>query len=164
MAKGRKGARSSFALIPGGRSFSAWYFEHRLPIAPQRYSEILRYGRREVGEAARGSCILNFAFILLGALAISLTRRGARLQGVSSEGHCRHYRPHQRGLAGLSRWADWLGLTFALRITSLSASILAWTLAARDQRHQSPLARRHQYVAGLRVGDAGTFEAIHSRG
>ena len=23
-------------------SFSAWYFEHRLPIAPERYSEILR--------------------------------------------------------------------------------------------------------------------------
>jgi len=23
-------------------SFSAWYFEHRLPIAPERYSEMLR--------------------------------------------------------------------------------------------------------------------------
>src|SRR5260370_22116144 len=26
----------------GGGSFSAWYFEHRLPIPPQRYSELLR--------------------------------------------------------------------------------------------------------------------------
>ena len=30
-------------------SFSAWYFEHRLPIAPQRYSEILRTIVKEAG-------------------------------------------------------------------------------------------------------------------
>ena len=27
---------------PAEGSFSAWYFEHRLPIAPERYGEILR--------------------------------------------------------------------------------------------------------------------------
>src|SRR6201747_298543 len=30
-------------------SFSAWYFEHRLPIAPERYSEILRTIVKEAG-------------------------------------------------------------------------------------------------------------------
>src|SRR3982074_763552 len=30
-------------------SFSAWYFEHRLPIAPERYSEILRNVMKEAG-------------------------------------------------------------------------------------------------------------------
>src|SRR3954470_19677396 len=33
----------------GEGSFSAWYFEHRLPIAPQRYGEILRTIVREAG-------------------------------------------------------------------------------------------------------------------
>src|SRR6202789_713986 len=38
-------------------SFSAWYFEHRLPIAPERYSEILRTIVRETGadNAAAGT-------------------------------------------------------------------------------------------------------------
>ena len=30
-------------------SFSAWYFEHRLPIAPERYGEILRMAVKEAG-------------------------------------------------------------------------------------------------------------------
>ena len=33
----------------GEGSFSAWYFEHRLPIAPERYSEILRTIVKEAG-------------------------------------------------------------------------------------------------------------------
>src|SRR5271156_116027 len=33
----------------GEGSFSAWYFEHRLPIAPDRYSEILRAVLKEAG-------------------------------------------------------------------------------------------------------------------
>ena len=33
-------------------SFSAWYFEHRLPIAPERYSEILRTIVKEAGAEA----------------------------------------------------------------------------------------------------------------
>ena len=32
-------------------SFSAWYFEHRLPIAPERYGEVLRTIVREAGAA-----------------------------------------------------------------------------------------------------------------
>src|SRR5438552_3721353 len=44
-------------------SFSAWYFEHRLPIAPERYSEILRSVVREAGAdaSAAGQRILELA-------------------------------------------------------------------------------------------------------
>src|SRR5207344_1449115 len=44
-------------------SFSAWYFEHRLPIAPERYSEILRHIVKEAGaeDSAAGKRILELA-------------------------------------------------------------------------------------------------------
>src|SRR4051812_25285078 len=46
-----------------GGSFSAWYFEHRLPIAPVRYSEVLRTAVREAGaeDSAAGKSILALA-------------------------------------------------------------------------------------------------------
>lgn len=36
---------------PDEGSFSAWYFEHRLPIAPERYGEILRVIVKEADAA-----------------------------------------------------------------------------------------------------------------
>src|ERR1700726_1014002 len=44
-------------------SFSAWYFEHRLPIAPERYSEILGAILKEAGadDSAAGKTILALA-------------------------------------------------------------------------------------------------------
>ncbi|WP_031337450.1 alpha-amylase family glycosyl hydrolase, partial [Rhodopseudomonas sp. B29] len=44
-------------------SFSAWYYEHRLPIAPERYSEILRILVREAGagDEPAGKAILDLA-------------------------------------------------------------------------------------------------------
>src|ERR1700730_17169920 len=47
----------------GEGSFSAWYFEHRLPIAPERYSEILRAIVKEAGAEAgvAGNRILDLA-------------------------------------------------------------------------------------------------------
>src|SRR6201994_619628 len=44
-------------------SFSAWYFEHRLPIAPERYSEILRtiVKDADAAETAAGKAILALA-------------------------------------------------------------------------------------------------------
>ena len=41
-----KTARSSFATTPREGSFSAWYFEHQLPIGPNRYGEILEKSSR----------------------------------------------------------------------------------------------------------------------
>src|SRR5271163_3789382 len=44
-------------------SFSAWYFEHRLPIAPARYGEMLRVMVREAGAetSETGKSILELA-------------------------------------------------------------------------------------------------------
>ena len=44
-------------------SFSAWYYEHRLPIAPERYSEILRIivGAADAGNDPAGGAILALA-------------------------------------------------------------------------------------------------------
>src|SRR3569623_446407 len=39
----------------GEGSFSAWYYEHRLPIAPERYSEILRVAVGEAGAEHDGA-------------------------------------------------------------------------------------------------------------
>ena len=49
--------------MPDEGSFSAWYFEHRLPIAPERYSEILRSVVKEAGaeDSAAGKRILELA-------------------------------------------------------------------------------------------------------
>jgi (1->4)-alpha-D-glucan 1-alpha-D-glucosylmutase len=48
---------------PDEGSFSAWYFEHRLPIAPERYSEILRTVVKEAGaeQDAPGKDMLTLA-------------------------------------------------------------------------------------------------------
>src|SRR6185369_11067837 len=48
---------------PGEGSFSAWYFEHRLPIAPERYGEILRMAAKEAGaeESTPGAAMLALA-------------------------------------------------------------------------------------------------------
>src|SRR5258705_9712957 len=48
---------------PGEGSFSAWYFEHRLPIAPERYNEILRNIVKEVeaDDSAAGKRLLELA-------------------------------------------------------------------------------------------------------
>jgi (1->4)-alpha-D-glucan 1-alpha-D-glucosylmutase len=48
---------------PDEGSFSAWFFEHRLPIAPERYSEILRSVVKDAGaeDDAAGRRILELA-------------------------------------------------------------------------------------------------------
>ena len=63
MGKRWKTARSNCATTPSEGSFSAWYFEHRLPIAPERYSEILRTVVKEAGaeDSAAGKRILDLA-------------------------------------------------------------------------------------------------------
>src|SRR6201999_1514149 len=47
----------------GEGSFSAWYFEHRLPIAPDRYGEMLRTIVREAGAESEpaGKQLLDLA-------------------------------------------------------------------------------------------------------
>ena len=63
-------------------SFSAWYFEHRLPIAPERYGEILRTIVKEAAaERQRGRQTDSRARLAPQGIASSQPQGSARLQG-----------------------------------------------------------------------------------
>src|SRR6202165_5116269 len=142
-------------------SFSAWYFEHRLPIAPERYSDIwgaiVKEASAEDGPA--GKRILDLASRYKGL------RHPNRKEPPA-------FKAELKGIAGgaeiIARALD------AYRAgPDLAAQILAlhhllerqhyklghWRLASSDINY-----RRFfdvNTLAGLRVEDAGTFDAVH---
>jgi (1->4)-alpha-D-glucan 1-alpha-D-glucosylmutase len=142
-------------------SFSAWYFEHRLPIAPERYSEVLRGVVREAG-ADDDPAVKQI-------LALAARHRGLRhpnrkeapafkaeLKGIPGSAGI-----IARGLdayrAGPARPAQTLALHHLLERQHYRLG--HWRLASSDINY-----RRFfdvNSLAGLRVEDAGTFEAIH---
>jgi len=147
---------------PGDGSFSAWYFEHRLPIAPQRYSEILRMVVREAdaAEEPAGKAILELA---------------ARYRGLSHPDR-KEAPGFKVALKAIPGGADIIGKGLAAyragegRPTQIQAlhnllerqhyKLGHWQLAASEINY-----RRFfdvNTLAGLRVEDAGTFEAIHT--
>jgi (1->4)-alpha-D-glucan 1-alpha-D-glucosylmutase len=142
-------------------SFSAWYFEHRLPIAPDRYSEILRSIVREAGaeDDPAGKHILALASRYRGlrhpnrkeAPAFKLELRDiAGSAGIIARG-LDAYR------AGPDRPAQTLALHHLLERQHYRLG--HWRLASSDINY-----RRFfdvNSLAGLRVEDVGTFEAIH---
>ena len=88
---------------PGEGSFSAWYFEHRLPIAPERYSEILRSVVKEAGaEDERGGQAPSRSRLALRGIAPSQPQGSARLQGGARR-HRRRRRHHRARARRLSR-------------------------------------------------------------
>jgi (1->4)-alpha-D-glucan 1-alpha-D-glucosylmutase len=142
-------------------SFSAWYFEHRLPIAPERYSEILRAIVKEAGveSSAAGKRILELAS----------RHRGLRHPNRSE---APGFKAELRGIAGSAEIIA-RGLDAYRAGPDRSTQILAlhhllerqhyrlghWRLASSDINY-----RRFfdvNTLAGLRVEDAGTFDAIH---
>ncbi len=142
-------------------SFSAWYFEHRLPIAPQRYGEILRAIVREADAAEQpaGKALLELADKYRGVshpdrkeapafkAALKAVNGGAALieKGLDA------YR------AGEGRTAQIQALHNLLERQHYRLG--HWQLATSEINY-----RRFfdvNTLAGLRVEDAGTFEAIH---
>jgi (1->4)-alpha-D-glucan 1-alpha-D-glucosylmutase len=142
-------------------SFSAWYFEHRLPIAPERYSEILRSLVKEAGAETdtAGKRILDLASRTKGL------RHPNRKEAPA-------FKAELKGIAG---GADMIarGLDAYRAAPDRPAQILAlhhllerqhyklghWRLASSDINY-----RRFfdvNTLAGLRVEDPGTFDAIH---
>jgi (1->4)-alpha-D-glucan 1-alpha-D-glucosylmutase len=146
---------------PGEGSFSAWYFEHRLPIAPERYSEILRNIVREAGaeDTAAGQRILE------------LTSRHTGLRHPNRK-EAPAFKAELRGIAGsaeiIARGLDAYRagpgrpsqtLTLHHLLERQHYRLGHWRLASSDINY-----RRFfdiNTLAGLRVEDAGTFEAIH---
>ena len=142
-------------------SFSAWYFEHRLPIAPERYSEILGAILKEAGadDSAAGKRILALASRHRGLRHPNRKEAPAfkaELKGIAGGAEI-----IARGLdayrAGPDRAAQILALHHLLERQHYRLG--HWRLASSDINY-----RRFfdvNTLAGLRVEDAGTFDAIH---
>jgi (1->4)-alpha-D-glucan 1-alpha-D-glucosylmutase len=143
-------------------SFSAWYFEHRLPIAPVRYSEILRavVKQADAADTPAGQKILDLASRYKGLRhpdrdeTPAFKAELARIDGGADI--------IARGLdayrAGEGRPGNILALHHLLDRQHYKLG--HWRLASSEINY-----RRFfdvNSLAGLRVEDAGTFDAIHS--
>jgi (1->4)-alpha-D-glucan 1-alpha-D-glucosylmutase len=142
-------------------SFSAWYFEHRLPIAPERYSEILRTVVREAGaeDGAAGKRILDLASRYRGL------RHPNRHEAPGFKAELKTIAESAdiiaRGLAAYRAGPDRSAPTLALHhlLERQHYRLGHWRLASSDINY-----RRFfdvNTLAGLRVEDAGTFAAVH---
>jgi (1->4)-alpha-D-glucan 1-alpha-D-glucosylmutase len=142
-------------------SFSAWYFEHRLPIAPERYGEILRVIVKEAGadDSAEGKRLVELASHYRGLRRPN--RKEAPVFKAGLQGLAGGVDVIARGLqayrAGPDRAAQVLALHHLLERQHYKLG--HWRLASSDINY-----RRFfdvNTLAGLRVEDAGTFDAIH---
>jgi (1->4)-alpha-D-glucan 1-alpha-D-glucosylmutase len=144
----------------GEGSFSAWYFEHRLPIAPERYGEILRTAVKEAGaENDAGKRILELASRHIGPRRPShddAPAFKAELKGIAGSAEV-----IARGLDAYRADPDRPAQTLALHhlLERQHYKLGQWRLASSEINY-----RRFfdvNTLAGLRVEDAGTFDAIH---
>jgi (1->4)-alpha-D-glucan 1-alpha-D-glucosylmutase len=147
---------------PAEGSFSAWYFEHRLPIAPERYSEILGAIAKEADAEATsaGKALLDLA---------------SRYKGLRHPNHSEApgFKAELRAMPGSAEiiarglQAYRAGEGRSAQITALhhllerqNYKLGHWRLASSDINY-----RRFfdvNTLAGLRVEDAATFESMHS--
>jgi (1->4)-alpha-D-glucan 1-alpha-D-glucosylmutase len=146
---------------PGDGSFSAWYFEHRLPIAPERYGELLRMIVKEADgeETEAGKRILALAARYTGL------RRPNRKEAPDFKTELKEIAGSAdiiaRGLGAYRAAKDRPAQTLALHhlLERQHYKLGHWRLASSDINY-----RRFFDVnglAGLRVEDAGTFAASH---
>ena len=142
-------------------SFSCWYFEHRLPIAPERYGEILRIIVQEAGaeQSDAGRAILELAARHQGLRHPNRKEAPAfkaELKAIPGGAEI-----IAKGLSAYRAGADRPAQTLALHhlLERQHYKLGHWRLASSDINY-----RRFfdvNTLAGLRVEDAGTFEAIH---
>lgn len=146
---------------PGDGSFSAWYFEHRLPIAPECYGELLRMIVKEAdgAETEAGKRILALAARYTGL------RRPNRKEAPGFKTELKEIAGSAdiiaRGLGAYRAAKDRPAQTLALHhlLERQHYKLGHWRLASSDINY-----RRFFDVnglAGLRVEDAGTFAASH---
>ena len=142
-------------------SFSAWYFEHRLPIAPERYGEMLRVIVKEAdaAETEAGKRLLALAARYTGL------RRPNRKEAPGFKAELKEIAGSAdiiaRGLAAYRAAKDRPAQTLALHhlLERQHYKLGHWRLASSDINY-----RRFfdvNALAGLRVEDAGTFAATH---
>ncbi len=143
-------------------SFSAWYYEHRLPIAPERYSEILRAIVKQADAANEdaGKLVLALAAKHKGLRHPNYKEApGFKAELASIAGGAELI---ARGLDAYKAGPDRAAQTQALHhlLERQHYKLGHWRLASSEINY-----RRFfdvNTLAGLRVEDAGTFDAIHS--
>ncbi|HET7889838.1 MAG TPA: malto-oligosyltrehalose synthase, partial [Bradyrhizobium sp.] len=142
-------------------SFSAWYFEHRLPIAPERYGEILHMIVKEAG--AEGSLAAKAVLDL--ASRYRGLRHPNRNEAPTFKAQLKNIEGAQeiieRGLAAYRAGPDRSAQTLALHhlLERQHYKLGHWRLASSDINY-----RRFfdvNSLAGLRVEDAATFSVAH---
>jgi (1->4)-alpha-D-glucan 1-alpha-D-glucosylmutase len=145
----------------GEGEFSAWYFEHRMPIAPERYGEMLRNIVKHAGAEGEGAGrqLLDLASRHAGPRHPSRKEAPAfkaELKAIPGGADiiARGLEPYR---AGPERPAETLALHHLLERQHYRAG--QWRLASSEINY-----RRFfdvNSLAGLRVEDRGTFDAIH---
>jgi (1->4)-alpha-D-glucan 1-alpha-D-glucosylmutase len=142
-------------------SFSCWYFEHRLPIAPERYGELLRVIVKEAAaeQTEAGRRILELASRYRGL------RHPNRKEAPALKAALKDIPEASdiitRGLSAYRAGPDRPAQTLTLHhlLERQHYKLGHWRLASSDINY-----RRFfdiNTLAGLRVEDAGTFQAIH---
>jgi (1->4)-alpha-D-glucan 1-alpha-D-glucosylmutase len=141
--------------------FSAWYFEHRLPIAPERYGEILRMAVKEAAaeEGSAGKQLLDLTSRYQGLRHPNRREAPAFKAALKDIGGGRDI--IERGLAAYRAGPDRAAQTLALHhlLERQHYRLGHWRLASSDINY-----RRFfdvNSLAGLRVEDATTFNAVH---
>lgn len=143
-------------------SFSAWYFDHRLPIAPNRYGEIVQKAVAETGasEQPAGRKLLEWAERYRGphnpshAMAPAFKAELAAIAGGKEV--------IERGLHAYRPAPDRPDAVLALHhlLERQHYRLAHWRLAGSEINY-----RRFfdiNTLAGLCVEDRGTFDAIHA--
>jgi (1->4)-alpha-D-glucan 1-alpha-D-glucosylmutase len=145
----------------GEGSFSAWYFEHRLPIAPERYGEILKAIVKEAGaeDSPAGKRILDLASRYHGLRHPNRKEAPALKAELKDIGGSAGI--IERGLAAYRAGQDRTAQTLALHhlLERQHYKLGHWRLASSDINY-----RRFfdvNSLAGLRVEDAATFDVAH---
>src|ERR1700733_8985860 len=145
----------------GEASFSAWYFEHRLPIAPERYGEILNTIVKEAGaeDSAAGKSILDLTSRYHGL------RHPNRKEAPDFKAGLKAIEGGEaiidRGLSAYRAGQDRPVQTLALHhlLERQHYKLGHWRLASSDINY-----RRFfdvNSLAGLRVEDPTTFNTAH---
>jgi (1->4)-alpha-D-glucan 1-alpha-D-glucosylmutase len=150
----------SLRYDPRAGSFSAWHYGHQLPIGPPRYSEILQkvVAHGDAGQEPAGRSLIEFAARYRGphnppqAKSAAFKAELAAISGAE-----------QVIERGLGAYDARLGAPATLALHSLLERqhyrLAYWRLAGSEINYRRFFDIND--LAGLRVEDAGTFQAIH---
>lgn len=146
---------------PQEGSFSAWYFEHRLPIAPERYSEVLRVvvAETEAPTTPIGRELLDLASRYTGLRRPNRSEAPTFKAALANNPALQAIIEH--GLNAYRAGPDRSSQTLALHslLERQHYKLAHWRLATSEINY-----RRFfdvNSLAGLRVEDQATFDGIH---